>query len=56
MMTSWTLIIILYSGALTMDHITGFTSQQTCEAAGKATEILDDYSMNLLRYVCVEVK
>lgn len=61
-MTSWVLVLYIYAGvwakgdSVALHTITGFTSKQTCEAAGQAPSSLVSGSAKDYRYVCVEVK
>lgn len=61
-MTTWVLIIYIYAGAaaqgdsVTLTTVTGFTSQQTCDAAAKTALDLTQLSTKVTRTRCVEVK
>jgi|DEB3_MinimDraft_2_1074329.scaffolds.fasta_scaffold05622_4 hypothetical protein len=56
---SWTLVIFIYAGMLasgdsvTLTHITGFKSEQHCEAAGAATKPLVKGSAKEIRHLCI---
>lgn len=61
-MTYWTLILYIYAGAMsntdsvTLQTIPGFTSEQTCKAAGEGPKSLVKMSTKEYRFACVEVK
>jgi len=59
-MTTWTLIIFLYSGALSqsdsvaLNNISGFESEKACEIAGKTAVSKLTTLMKGGKFVCVK--
>lgn len=57
---SWTLVIYIYAGVLakgdsvTLTHIPGFKTEQSCAFAGQATRPLVNTSAKELRFVCIK--
>lgn len=59
MTTVWILIVFAFAGPLSnTDSValtsTQFTSQATCEAAGKATVQMASFTQKVIKYVCVK--
>jgi hypothetical protein len=56
---SWTLVIYIYAGMLaqgdsvTLMHIPGFKTEQSCTAAGNASKPLVKGSAKDLRFICI---
>ncbi len=54
---SWTLVIYIYAGmfasSVTLNHITGFKTEQHCAAAGNAAKAMVKDSAKELRFICI---
>ena len=58
-MTTWILIILVYAGAtsdsdsVALTNVTGFTTQESCQQAGKLSTALTNRTKKNTRFVCV---
>lgn len=56
---SWTLIIYIYAGvfakgdSVTLNHIPGFKTEQSCYSVGNAAKQLVSGSTKELRFICI---
>jgi len=56
---TYILILLVYAGPLShgdsvaVTHVPGFSSLQSCEAAGKTAESMTNNSLKVTRHVCV---
>lgn len=59
---SWVLILFIHAGvwskndSMTITQVSGFTTLQTCEAAGQKAQGITKDTVKEARYQCVEVK
>ena len=58
----WTLILYIYAGAfakgdsVALTNVTGFKTEEVCQAAGRASKSLVRDSYKDTRFVCVKVE
>ena len=61
MLMTWTLILFIHAGpfsnhdSVALTNVTGFKTQQACNATGNASSNLTTNTMKLSKFLCVEV-
>lgn len=59
-MTTWVLLVVIHVGAMgsgnsnAITSVSGFVSQQSCEAAGKVARTITDGTVKETRTVCLK--